>query len=115
MNNYTKVYGGGLGSVDGMGMVTTFGVGVEVKDGKVSGHFLCSINPPGPEMMVNGPVESAEFEDGKVTIKGTDRTWGAYTAVLGDGKLDLEWTKPFGPKGDTHLTETDALAVVKFE
>jgi len=115
MKNHTKVYGGGLATVDGMGMVTIFGVGAEVKEGKTSGHFFCSINPPGPEMVVNGPVESAEFEDGRVTLKGTDKTWGAYTTVLGEGKMDLKWTKPFGPKGDTHITESDMLAVVKFE
>lgn len=115
MKNHTKVYGGGLAAVDGMGMVTTFGVGVNVENGKVSGHFLCSINPPGPEMIVNDPVESAKFEDGKVTVKGIDKNWGVYTAVLSEGKPDLTWTKPFGPKGDTHIMETDTLAVVKFE
>lgn len=51
MQNHTKVYGGGLASVDGMGMMTTFGVGVTVEDGKTSGHFFCSINPPGPEKL----------------------------------------------------------------
>ncbi len=112
---YTKVYGGGLATIDGMGMLTIFGVGVKVEDGKTTGHFICSINPHGPEMIVNGPVESAEFEDEKVTLKGTDKTWGAYTAVLEKGKLDLTWTKPFGPKGDTHITETDTLVIVKFE
>lgn len=119
MDNHTKVYGGGLAKIDGMGMATTFGVGVKIEDGKTLGHFICSINPPGPEMVVNAPVESAEFSaeggDGKVTLKGTDKIWGAYTAILEEGKMDLTWTKPFGPKGDTHITEMDTLAVVKFE
>lgn len=115
MKKHTKVYGGGLAKVDGMGMITTFGVGVKSKGGRASGQFFCSINPPGPEMVVNAPVKSAKFEEGKVTLKGTDKKWGAYTAVLGKGKLDLKWTKPFGPKGDTHIMETDVLAVVKFE
>lgn len=115
MENHKKVYGGGLAAVDGMGMITTFGVGVKVEGDKVSGHFICSINPPGPEMVVNAPVESAEFEGGKVTLKGTDKTWGAYTAVFSEGKLDLSWTKPFGPNNDTHITETDTLSIVKVE
>lgn len=82
MKNKTKVYGGGLATVDGMGMITTFGVGVRVKDGKTSGQFFCTINPPGPEMVINSPVESANFDGEKVNLKGTNKTWGAYTAVL---------------------------------
>lgn len=35
MKNHTKVYGGGLATVDGMGMITTFGVGVKIENGKV--------------------------------------------------------------------------------
>lgn len=58
MVDHTKVYCGGLAAVDGMGMVTTFGVGVKV-------------------------------EGGKVTLKGTDKKRGAFTAILGKGKLDL--------------------------
>lgn len=41
---YTEVYDGGLATVDGMGMITTFGVGgVEVKDGKAGAGGVSSI------------------------------------------------------------------------
>lgn len=110
----TKVSGGGMTVIDGMGAKTIFGIVVD-RSVKGNDHFICSINPPGPKMVIDAPIERTSFSDGKFTAWGVDKTWGKYKVTIGGNKLKLRWTRPFGPNKVIEITETNVLSTIRME
>ncbi len=66
-------------------------------------------------MVIDAPIRRTLFEGDMLTIWGTDKTWGKYTADIGRGKLKLRWTKPFGPDNVVEISETNVLSTINVE